>query len=138
VSAQSSETLDAVDTRGDPVAALVRLAEATWQLVHGFNSVLLAAQTELPEERIRSHHDVHFRRLDALIARGQRAGAFRRDVPRHWLVTTCYGVMHAAANDCAAGRIKQEDAGRIVAATLVAAFTPPGCVVPTVDGGGTP
>ena len=133
VSAQSSEILDGVDTRGEPVAALVRLVTASWQVVHRFNAVLQAAQTELADDRIREHHDVHFRRLDAVLARGQRAGAFRRDVPRHWLVTTCYSVMHAAANDCAAGRIKHDDAGRLVAATLVAAFTPPGSVVPSAD-----
>lgn len=133
VSARSSEILDAVDTSGDPAAALVRLATATWQVVHGFNAIRQAAESELPEELIRTHHDVHFRRLDALISRGQRAGAFRRDLPRHWLVTTCYSTMHAAADDCAAGRIRPEDAGRIVAATLLAAFTPPGGTVPAVE-----
>jgi TetR/AcrR family transcriptional regulator, mexCD-oprJ operon repressor len=126
VSAQSSKVLDAVDLKGDPAAALVRLAMATWQVVHGFDAIRQAAESELPEERIRAHHDLHFRRLDALIGRGQRSGAFRRDVPRHWLVSTCYRVMHGAADDCAAGRIKRDEAGRLVAATLLAAFTPPG------------
>lgn len=133
VSAQSSEVLDAVDTGGDPAAALVRLADATWEIVHRFNAVRQAAEGELPEERIRTHHDVHLRRLDALIARGQRAGTFRRDVPRHWLITICYRIMHAAADDCAAGRIKHRDAGRLIAATLLAAFTAPGRRVPAID-----
>jgi len=133
VSAQSSEILDAVDTSGDPAAALVRLVAATWQVVHRFNAIRQAAEGELVEERIRNHHDVHFRRLDTLIARGQRAGAFRRDLPRHWLITVCYRLMHAAADDCAAGRIKRQDAGRLIAATLLAAFTAPGGRVPDVD-----
>ncbi len=132
VSTQSSALLDTVDTTGDPVAALVRLATASWQVVHRFNAIRQAAEAELPEERIRRHHDVHFRRLDAVISRGQRSGVFRRDLPRHWLVTTCYSTMHAAADDCAAGRIKHADAGRLVAATLIAAFTPPGGTVPAV------
>jgi AcrR family transcriptional regulator len=135
VSAQSSAILDAVDTSGEPTAALVRLATATWQVVHGFHAIRVAAEAELPDERIRAHHDVHFRRLDALIGRGQRAGAFRRDVPRRWLVTVCYSTMHAAADDCAAGRIRQQDAGRIVAATLLAALTPPGATVPSAEPG---
>jgi TetR/AcrR family transcriptional regulator, mexCD-oprJ operon repressor len=126
VSAKSSEILDAIDTRGDPAAALVRLAESTWHVVHGYNAIRQAAESELAEERIREHHDVHLRRLDALIARGQRSGAFRRDLPRHWLVSTCYRVMHGAADDCAAGRLRHDAAGRVVAATLLAAFTPPG------------
>jgi TetR/AcrR family transcriptional repressor of mexCD-oprJ operon len=126
VSAKSSEVLDAVDTKGDPAAALVRLAETTWHVVHGLNAIRVAAESELPADRVREHHDVHFRRLDALIARGQRAGTFRRDLPRHWLVSMCYRVMHGAADDCAAGRLTHQDAGRVVAATLLAAFTPPG------------
>ena len=133
VSAKSSEVLDAVDTKGDPAVALVRLAETTWHVVHGFNAIRVAAQSELPEDRIREHHDIHFRRLEALIARGQRSGTFRRDLPRHWLVSMCYRVMHGAADDCAAGRLKHEDAGRVVAATLLAAFTPPGIPVRDPD-----
>lgn len=133
VSAQSSETLDEVDTRGDPAAALARLVAATWEVVHRFNAIRQAAEGELPAERVRAHHDVHFRRLDALIARGQRAGAFRRDLPRRWLVTTCYRLIHGAADDCAAGRIKNRDAAPLIAATLLAAFTPPGERVPAVD-----
>lgn len=133
VSAQSSEILDAVDTSGDPAAALKRLVAATWQVVHRFNAVRQAAEGELPEARIRSHHDVHFRRLNTLLARGQHAGAFRRDLPRHWLITVYYRVIHAAADDCAAGRITHQDAGRLIAATLLAAFTTPGERVPNVD-----
>ncbi len=133
VSAQSSEILDAVDTSGDPTAALVRLVAATWEVVHRFNAIRQAAEDELPEERVRTHHDVHFRRLDAVIARGQRAGAFRRDLPRHWLITVCYRLMHSAADDYSAGRIKRQDAGPLIAATLVAAFTAPGDRVPKVD-----
>jgi TetR/AcrR family transcriptional repressor of mexCD-oprJ operon len=133
VIARSSERIDAVDTDGDPAAALVRFVDASWEVVHRFNAIRQAAESELPGERIREHHDVHLPRLDALLARGQRAGVFRRDLPRRWLVTTCYRVMHAAADDVAAGRIKHGQAGRFVAATLLAAFTPPGTTVPSVE-----
>lgn len=132
VSAQSAAILDAVDTRGDPVAALVRLVAATWEIVHRFNAIREAAEAELPAERVRSRHDAHLRRLDALIARGQRAGAFRRDLPRSWLVTVCYRIMHGAAEECTAGRIKHDDAARVIAGTLLAAFTAPGERVPDV------
>ena len=33
--------------------------------------------------------------------------------------------MHAAAEDAFAGRIKADDAARLITATLIAAFTPP-------------
>ena len=133
VQAESAAVLDATDTRGEATAALTRLIAATWRLVHRFHAVLEAAQSELPAERIRSHHDVHLRRLDAVLARGQKAGAFRRDLPRRWLITSCYSVMHAAAEDCAAGRLREPEAARVIAATLLAALTPPGAPVPEPD-----
>jgi TetR/AcrR family transcriptional repressor of mexCD-oprJ operon len=131
VTEQADALLEATDTRGDPAAALTRLTAATWAIVHQFRSLLQAAQRELPAERIRGHHDRHLRRVDAVIARGQRSGAFRRDLPRRWLVTTCYAVMHAAADDCNAGRLRPAEADRAIVATLLAAFTPPGKAVPT-------
>ena len=133
--AQADAVLDTTDTTGDPREALTRLIASTWQIVDQFRSLLRAAQSELPAENVRSTHDRHLRRLDALIGRGQRAGVFRTDVPRRWLVTAGYSVMHAAAEDCTAGRLDSADGARIIAATLLAAFTPPGESVPAVDVG---
>src|SRR5215469_8752981 len=98
------------DTGGDPADALARLVAASWQLVHQFSNILLAAQRELPVERIRGVHDPILRRVQSLIERGQRAGTFRTDLPEHWLATTAFSLMHAAAQDAAAGRIEPGDA----------------------------
>ncbi len=38
--------------------------------------------------------------------------------------------MHAAAEECAAGHLDPADAPRVIAATLLAAYTPPGEPVP--------
>lgn len=130
VSADADAVLDGTDTRGDPVAALARLAAASWQIVHRHRAVLAAAERELPPERIRGHHDRHLRRMSLLIGRGRRAGAFRTDLPQQWLVTTAYSVMHAAADDCSAGRLDAADAEQAIIGTLLAAFTPPGGTVP--------
>jgi len=62
--------------------------------------------------------------VQSLIEQGQRAGTFRRDLPRQWLVTTAYSLMHAAAQDAAAGRLDAGDAAGLITATLLAAFTP--------------
>jgi TetR/AcrR family transcriptional repressor of mexCD-oprJ operon len=121
----ANAVLDATDTTGDPSAALARLVAASWQIVHQFRNILLAAHRELPAERIRGIHDRILRRVRTLIERGQRAGAFRTDLPKHWLVTTVFSLMHAAAEDGAAGNIKAQDAAHLISATLLAAFTPP-------------
>jgi TetR/AcrR family transcriptional regulator, mexCD-oprJ operon repressor len=116
---------DATDTGGDPADALARLVAASWQLVHQFSNILVAAHRELPAERIRGVHDPILRRVQSLIGRGQRAGTFRTDLPAQWLTTTAFSLMHAAAADAAAGRIKPGDAAGLITATLLAAFTPP-------------
>ena len=116
--------LDATDTSGDPADALGRLVASSWQLVHQFRNILLAAQRELPAERIRGVHDRILRRVQSLIEQGQRAGTFRRDMPQQWLITTTYSLMHAAAEDTAAGRLDAGDAAGLITATLLAAFTP--------------
>jgi len=86
---------------------------------------LLAAQRELPAERIRCVHDRILRRVQSLIEQGQRAGTFRRDLPQPWLITTAYSLMHAAAEDVTAGRVEADDAAGLITATLLAAFTSP-------------
>src|SRR6266571_3458358 len=107
--------LGTTDTAGDPGEALARLVASSWQIVHQFRNILLAAQRELPAERIRGVHDPILRRVQSLIGRGQRAGTFRTDLPKQWLITTTYSLMHAAA----------EDAAGLITATLLAAYTPP-------------
>ena len=122
---RADQILGATDTGGDPPDALARLVAASWLIVHQFRNILLAAQRELPAERIRGVHDPILRRVQALIGRGQRAGAFRTDLPREWLVTTAFSLMHAAAEDAAAGRASAADAAGLITATLIAAYTPP-------------
>ena len=117
--------LDATDTGGDPADALARLVAASWQLVHQFSNILVAAHRELPAERIRGVHDPILRRIQSLIGRGRRAGVFRTDLPEHWLTTTAFSLMHAAAQDVTACRIEAGDAAGLITATLQAAFAPP-------------
>jgi TetR/AcrR family transcriptional regulator, mexCD-oprJ operon repressor len=117
--------LGATDTAGDPAEALARLVAASWQIVHQFRNILLAAHRELPAERIRGVHDPILRRMQSLIGRGQRDGTFRSDLPGQWLTTTTFSLMHAAAEDAAAGRVKADAAAGLITATLLAAFTPP-------------
>ena len=62
--------------------------------------------------------------MQSLIEQGQRAGTFRRDMPQQWLITAAYSLMHAAAEDAAAGRLDAGDAAGLITATLLAAFSP--------------
>ncbi len=122
--------LETTDTTGDPAEALTRLVASSWQIVHQFRNVLLAAHRELPAERIRGVHDRVVRRIQSLLERGQRGGVFRKDLPKRWMVTTVLSLMHAAAEDVAAARLKVDQVPGLITATLLAAFTAPGAVVP--------
>jgi TetR/AcrR family transcriptional regulator, mexCD-oprJ operon repressor len=124
--ARADAALTGLDISGDPADALARLVAASWQIVHQFRNILLAAQRELPAERIRGVHDPILRRVQSLIARGRRAGTFRTDLPEQWLITTAFSLMHAAADDTTADRINPGDAAGLITATLLAAYTPPG------------
>lgn len=123
---QAAELLSGVDTQGEPVAALTRLVQASWRVVHRFRAVLTAAEAELPPARVREHHDEHLARVTQLIERGQRCGDFRDDLPTAWLVTVTYTLMHAAAHHFGPGEMVAEEGERVVAATILAALVPRG------------
>jgi AcrR family transcriptional regulator len=128
---EAHQALDGIDTSGDPCDALAGLAAASWRIVDQLRNVLAAAQRELPPERILQAHHLVLGRVQALIERGQAAGAFRADQPLAWLVGLAVNVMHAAAAEVSAGRLKADEAPSVVAGTLLAAFTAPGSVVPS-------
>jgi AcrR family transcriptional regulator len=125
VTERADEALDSTDTSGDPVAAVSRLAAASWQIVHRFRAILAAAERELPADRIRAHHDRHLARLTALIERGRHEGVFRTDLSVHWLVTVAYTLMHAAAAETSSGHVDAAGAERAVIATVLSAYAPP-------------
>jgi AcrR family transcriptional regulator len=134
VIAEAHDALDAVDASGDPRDALARLVAANWLVVDRLRLVLEAAQRELPAERIHQAHEQVLDRVQGLIERGRDAGAFRADLPVPWLVSLAMNVMHAAATEVTAGRLTSGQAPSVVAATLLAALTAPGDVVPSPPG----
>jgi AcrR family transcriptional regulator len=124
VVARADRTLDAVDLGGDPREALARLVRSSWAVINRSRALLVAAQRALPPERIRDLHEGPMRRVLELLERGRTEGAFRTDLPEPWMVATFYSLMHAAADEITAGRLGDDDAGHLLATTLLAAFTP--------------
>lgn len=115
--------LRGVDTTGDPREALGRLVVASWRIVERNRWMLAAAHGELTESHLRSNHDRVLRRLTSVLARGQRQGVFRNDLPRRWLVTVAYTLMHGAAEEVSRGRVKPEAVPRLILDTLLPALT---------------
>jgi TetR/AcrR family transcriptional regulator, mexCD-oprJ operon repressor len=123
--ASADDTLGELPASDDPLADLDRLIEASWQIVSEQRNILRAAQRELSSDDLRGTHDRVMRRLDTLITRGRRSGAFRSDVPKRWLTTAAYTLMHAAADEVTARRLSPQQAQQSLLITINAAFRRP-------------
>ncbi|NUT96265.1 MAG: TetR/AcrR family transcriptional regulator [Saccharothrix sp.] len=110
----------------EPVEALVKLVRGGWRVLVGYRNLMTAATEVLSPRQVRAYHNVVLRRVEKLIVRGRREGVFRTDVPQPWLVTVFYSLLHSAADEVAAGRLRQRDAADVLTATLVSALTPAG------------
>jgi TetR/AcrR family transcriptional repressor of mexCD-oprJ operon len=123
--ASFDSALDGVDLTGDPRYALVRLVHAIWQLTAEAASLVVAAESTLSPERLLALHERPIKRLTDFIEHGQHVRAFRADLPAPWLVSVFHGIVHAAANEVASGRLAADEAGDLIAATLSATVETP-------------
>jgi AcrR family transcriptional regulator len=102
--------------------ALVRVVQTSWPILERHRKVRTVAVTVLGPEALRENHDPALNHVDRLIARGQEEGTFRTDQPTDWLVAIFYAVLHAAADEVDAGRLRPDTATDTLAATLLAAL----------------
>jgi TetR/AcrR family transcriptional regulator, mexCD-oprJ operon repressor len=111
--------------RGPAPEALARLLRTSWRTLDQHRGLHAVATRSVPPERLRQHHVGVLQHLDRLIERGQEAGDFRSDLPRDWLVSVVYAVMHNAADEVDAGRLAADDAADVLVATLTSALAAP-------------
>ncbi len=105
-----AQTLAAIDAaepeRGEASEALERLTTAWWGSVARHARVLEALAAAAPtREDVRAFHAPVLARVAALAARGDFDG------PPAWLATAFLALMHAAAEEVAAGRLTEQEAG---------------------------
>jgi AcrR family transcriptional regulator len=115
------QTLAAIDAaqpeRGDPAEALDRLVMAWWASVARHARVLEALATTLPTSAdVHEFHAPVLARVEALAARGRFAGS------PGWLAVAFLALMHAAAEQVAAGRLSEADAGRALQESIPRLF----------------
>ncbi|MEV1295923.1 TetR/AcrR family transcriptional regulator [Pseudonocardia sp. NPDC049635] len=120
---RGEDVLREVPVEGEAREAFRRLVTSSWFLVDQSRALLAAAQKELPTARIRDMHEKAEARMRDLLLRGQREGAFRRDLPVTWLLTTTHVVVNGAAEEVHNGRLDPEQAPRFIEAILLPAFT---------------
>ncbi len=110
---------------GPAAAALSRLLRCSWHLLDRHRRLFEIAQRELGPVRLRQHHDKATTHVEKLLMRGQNEGVFRTDLSLSWLVTTVYSLLHAAAEDVNAGRLRRDNAPDVLQATLLATLASP-------------
>lgn len=118
----ASAIAEAAPGRGAPAEALDRLIDTAWGRLDPNLPLFAAARAELSADVLRRAHERIDDPILALIRRGRRSGAFRRDVPVRWLLATYYALMHAAAEEINAGRLSGRDARMTLKRTIGAAF----------------
>ncbi|CAM3369481.1 TetR/AcrR family transcriptional regulator [Kibdelosporangium persicum] len=105
--------------------ALRRLVKSSWRELDRHRRLFELAQRELGPQRLRAYHDKALAHVERLIGRGRKEGAFRTDLPLHWLVTTFYSLLHSAGEEVNARRLRKSDVAEVLTATLLPALSPP-------------
>jgi AcrR family transcriptional regulator len=105
--------------------ALERLITTAWRSLSGRHRTVVGLALELPADVRREAHEAGLEPVRRVVVRGQRDGDFRDDQPPEWLVSVLYALLHSAAEDVGAGRIGDDAAGALVAASVLGAFRPP-------------
>ena len=95
---------------GDPVEALNRVITVSWDQLERHDGIRRAAAEELSSEAVSRSHQSAARTLRRLIERGRRSGSFRKDAPVQWQLTSFFALLHAAADEVRAGRMRSGEA----------------------------
>jgi AcrR family transcriptional regulator len=117
-----SAVIDAAEPeRGDATDALCRVVTSTWRELGRYHA-LVAITTQLPHAEVRSKHHAVLARLEPLIARGQRDGSFRSDVPAAWHLSMLMALIHAASAEVQTARISDAQAEAALVSTVLGAL----------------
>jgi AcrR family transcriptional regulator len=117
-----SAAIDAAEPgRGEPADALRRVVTTTWRELGRYHA-LVAITTQLPHAEVRARHHPVLAQLEPLIARGQRDGSFRSDVPAAWHLSMLMALIHAASAELRTARIPDEQAEAALVSTVLGAI----------------
>src|SRR5215207_2542481 len=111
--------------RGDPAEALQRVLTTAWQELGRFHA-LVAINTRRPQAELRRLHRPVLALLQPLIERGQRAGAFRSDVPAMWHLSMLLALIHAASGELQTNRLPSAEIESALVKTVLGALSSEG------------
>jgi AcrR family transcriptional regulator len=111
--------IEEADPDAGPAAeALKRLVTSGWQHLARHLDIVRAAHAEPGAIPAHGQHEEVLRVIGTLIRRGQREGAFRRDLPADWLASSCLALVHNAARAVNEGTIDPGRVGAVLGTTV--------------------
>jgi AcrR family transcriptional regulator len=111
--------------RGDPADALQRVLATAWHELGRFHA-LVAINTRRPQAELRRLHRPVLALLQPLIERGQRAGAFRSDVPAAWHLAMLLALIHAASAELQTNQLPAAEIESALVTTVLGALSATG------------
>lgn len=103
---------------GPALEALERLLVTGWRELGDHAPMAQAAAMMLSADAMARSHQAAYREVADLVDRGRRDGAFRSDVPAGWLVTCCFALIHACADEVRGGRMDPVEAERVLVTSI--------------------
>src|SRR6266511_4408382 len=107
--------------RGDSAEALQRVLTTAWHELGRFHA-LVAINTRRPQAEQRRLHRPVLALLQPLIERGQRAGAFRSDVPTAWHLSMLLALIHSASAELQTIRLPAAEIEAALVTTVLGAL----------------
>ena len=122
---QTDAELRGVELSGDVREAMARLISVTWDLTHRFGALVVAAHRDLSSETFRALHEAPVARVEKLLTKGRKRGAFRTDAPVSWQVMAMQSLLHGAVDAVYRGELQADQARELVISTVLAVLDPP-------------
>ena len=123
--ADVTEAIEAAEpTRGEAQDAFQRVVTAAWRNLGRFHA-LVEINTRLASANLHELHHPVLAVLEPLVERGQRDGAFRRDVPAAWHLSMLLALVHAASAELSSGRIAAAQVEPALLASVMGAICAP-------------
>jgi len=104
----------AIELTAGPWAALDELVDSSWRLLADLTGVLAAVEQAMPTDLHAEHQRRPMTRVRELLHVGRSAGVFRDDQPVEWQSACYLAILHAAAAEVRAGRLRENAAAELV------------------------
>jgi len=104
---------------GMAAEAMERVLRAAWQVIGRYRGLVIVNQ-RLERAELRARLAPALAPVRAVLARGQREGAFDPELPTEWLLSTVIDLIHAASRQVTAGAMDADSAERALLRTAAA------------------